>query len=52
MLAEIPRDKCEKLEAAVKETNMPCRSASDTVHTQIEVPEKCVTMLREKRKGT
>jgi len=38
---EIPRDKFERLEAAVKEMNTPYHSASDFVHTQIdEVLEK------------
>jgi hypothetical protein len=33
---EIPRDKYERLEAAVKEMNTPYHSASDFVHTQID----------------
>jgi len=46
---EIPRDKYEKLEAAVKEMNTPYHSASDFVHTQIdEVLEKYDKWLEEK----
>jgi Arc/MetJ-type ribon-helix-helix transcriptional regulator len=46
---EIPRDKYERLEAAVKEMNMPYHSASDFVHTQIdEVLEKYGKWLEEK----
>jgi hypothetical protein len=46
---EIPRDKYERLEAAVKEMNMPYHSASDFVHTQIEeVLEKYDKWLEEK----
>jgi len=46
---EIPRDKYEKFEAAVKEMNTPYHSASDFVHTQIdEVLEKYDKWLEEK----
>jgi Arc/MetJ-type ribon-helix-helix transcriptional regulator len=46
---EIPRDKYERLEAAVKEMNRPYHSASDFVHTQIdEVLEKYDKWLQEK----
>jgi metal-responsive CopG/Arc/MetJ family transcriptional regulator len=46
---EIPRDKYERLEVAVKEMNMPYHSASDFVHTQIdEVLEKYGKWLEEK----
>jgi len=46
---EIPRDKFERLEAAVKEMNTPYHSASDFVYTQIdEVLEKYDRWLAEK----
>jgi Arc/MetJ-type ribon-helix-helix transcriptional regulator len=46
---EIPRDKYERLEAAIKEMNTPYHSASDFVHTQIdEVLEKYDRWLEEK----
>jgi metal-responsive CopG/Arc/MetJ family transcriptional regulator len=46
---EIPREKYERLEAAVKEMNTPYHSASDLVHKQIdEVLEKYDTWLQEK----
>jgi hypothetical protein len=47
---EIPRDKYEKLETAVKEMNAPYRSALDFIHTQIdEVLEKYDRWLEEKQ---
>jgi metal-responsive CopG/Arc/MetJ family transcriptional regulator len=46
---EIPREKYERLEAAVKEMNTPYHSASDLVHKQIdEVLEKYDAWLQEK----
>jgi len=46
---EIPKDKYEGLEAAVKEMNTPYYSASDFIHTQIdEVLEKYNKWLEEK----
>jgi hypothetical protein len=46
---EIPRDKYERLEAAVKEMNTSYHSASDFVHIQIdEVLEKYGKWLEEK----
>jgi metal-responsive CopG/Arc/MetJ family transcriptional regulator len=46
---EIPRDKYERLEAAVKEMNTPYHSASDFVHKQVdEVLEKYDAWLEEK----
>jgi len=46
---EISRDEYERLEAAVKEMNMPYNSASDFVHTQVdEVLEKYGEWLEEK----
>jgi Arc/MetJ-type ribon-helix-helix transcriptional regulator len=46
---EIPRDKYERLEAAVKEMNTPYHSASDLIHKQIdEVLEKYDKWLEEK----
>jgi metal-responsive CopG/Arc/MetJ family transcriptional regulator len=46
---EIPRDKYEKLEAAVKEMNTPYRGALDFIHSQIdEVLEKYEDYLKEK----
>jgi len=46
---EIPKDKYEKLEAAVKEMNAPYRGALDFIHTQIdEVLEKYDKWLEEK----
>ena len=48
---EIPRDKYERLEAAVKEMNISYHSASDFVHTQIdEVLEKYDAWQEEKRR--
>jgi len=45
---EIPRDKFERLEAAVKEMNAPYRGALDFIHTQIdEVLEKYDRWLEE-----
>jgi hypothetical protein len=47
---EIPRDKYEKLENAVKEMNAPYRGALDFIHTQIdEVLEKYDRWLEEKQ---
>jgi len=49
---EIPRDKYERLEAAVKEMNTPYHSASGFVHTQIdEVLEKYDRWLEEKEQN-
>jgi len=46
---EIPREKYERLESAVKEMNTPYHSASDLVHKQIdEVLEKYDAWLQEK----
>jgi metal-responsive CopG/Arc/MetJ family transcriptional regulator len=46
---EIPRDKYERLEAAIKEMNTPYHSTPDFVHTQIdEVLEKYGKWLQEK----
>jgi metal-responsive CopG/Arc/MetJ family transcriptional regulator len=46
---EIPRDKYERLESAVKEMNMPYRGALDFIHSQIdEVLEKYDCWLEEK----
>jgi hypothetical protein len=46
---EIPREKYERLEAALKELNTPYRSASDFIHTQIdEALEKYDQWLEEK----
>jgi len=46
---EIPREKYERLDAAVKEMNTPYHSASDLVHKQIgEVLEKYDAWLEEK----
>jgi len=45
---EIPRDKFERLEAAVKEMNAPYRGALDFIHRQIdEVLEKYDRWLEE-----
>jgi Arc/MetJ-type ribon-helix-helix transcriptional regulator len=47
---EIPREKYERLEAAVKEMSTPYHSASDFVHKQVdEVLEKYDRWLEEKR---
>jgi metal-responsive CopG/Arc/MetJ family transcriptional regulator len=49
---EIPREKYERLEAAVKEMNTPYHSASDLVHKQIdEVLEKYDAWLQEKEEN-
>jgi len=49
---EIPRDKYERLEAAVKEMNIPYHSASDLVHTQIdEVLKQYEKWLDEERQN-
>jgi len=46
---EIPREKYERLKAAVKEMNTPYRSASDFIHSQVEeVLEKYGKWLEEK----
>lgn len=46
---EIPRDKYERLESAVKEMNTPYRGALDFIHSQIdEVLEKYDCWLEEK----
>ena len=46
---EIPREKYERLEVAVKELNTPYRSASDFIHTQVdEALEKYDAWLEEK----
>jgi hypothetical protein len=46
---EIPRDKYERLESAVKEMNTPYRGALDFIHSQIdEVLEKYDGWLEEK----
>jgi len=46
---EIPRDKYERLEAAVKEMNTPYYSASDFIHKQVdEALEKYDAWLQEK----
>jgi hypothetical protein len=46
---EIPREKYERLEAAVKEMNKPYHSASDLVHKHIDqVLEKYDAWLQEK----
>jgi metal-responsive CopG/Arc/MetJ family transcriptional regulator len=46
---EIPREKYERLEAAVKEMDIPYHSASDFVHKQVdEVLEKYDAWLQEK----
>jgi Arc/MetJ-type ribon-helix-helix transcriptional regulator len=46
---EIPREKYERLEAAVKEMDTPYHSASDFVHKQVdEVLEKYDAWLQEK----
>ena len=48
---EIPREKYERLETAVKEMSTPYHSASDFVHKQIdEVLEKYDAWLQEKEK--
>jgi metal-responsive CopG/Arc/MetJ family transcriptional regulator len=49
---EIPRDKYEKLEAAVEEMNTPYHSAYDFVHTQIdEVLKQYEKWLDEERQN-
>jgi hypothetical protein len=46
---EIPRDKYERLESAVKEMNTPYRGALDFIHSQIDgVLEKYNEWLEEK----
>jgi len=46
---EIPRDKYERLESAVKEMNTPYRGALDFIHSQIDgVLEKYDCWLEEK----
>jgi hypothetical protein len=47
---EIPRDKYERLEAAVKEMSTPYHSASDFIHKQVdEVLEKYDKWLKEQQ---
>lgn len=49
---EIPREKYERLDAAVREMNTPYHSASDFVHKQVdEVLEKYDAWLQEKEGG-
>jgi len=46
---EIPKDKYERLDAAVEEMNTPYHSASDFIHKQVdEVLEKYDRWLEEK----
>ena len=51
MYVEIPREKYERLEAAVKEMGTPYHSTSDFVHKQVdELLEKYDRWLEEKKR--
>ena len=46
---EIPKDQCERLNEAIKQMNMPYRSAEDFIHKQVEeVLKKYDKWLEEK----
>jgi Arc/MetJ-type ribon-helix-helix transcriptional regulator len=49
---EIPKDKYERLKAAVKEMNTPYHSASDFIHKQIDEMLEIRRMALRKKKNT